>query len=107
MSSLATFTDANFNDEVTNAMTPVLVDFWAEWCGPCRMLTPILEQVATERAGKVKIGKVNVDENPQLSQQFKVSSIPMMAFFKDGKLVDQVVGLQSKEAIGKRLDAIG
>jgi thioredoxin 1 len=103
---LTTFTDANFQQELESSMTPVLVDFWAEWCGPCRMLTPILEQLATERAGKVKIGKVNIDENPALAASFKVQSIPMMAFFKDGKLVDQVVGLQSKDALGKRLDAM-
>jgi thioredoxin 1 len=104
--NLANLTDATFQEAIDNSLTPVLVDFWAEWCGPCRMLTPILEQIATEREGKVKIAKVNVDENPQLAQQFQVSSIPLMLFFKDGKVVDQALGLQSKAAIGNRLDAI-
>ena len=103
---LVTLTEANFKDEVENSTVPVLVDFWAEWCGPCRMLTPILEDLAKEQGAAVKIGKVNVDENPNLSAQFKVQSIPMMAFFKGGQHVDSVVGLQSKDALKKRLAAL-
>lgn len=104
--NLVTLTEANFQDEIENSMVPYLVDFWAEWCGPCKMLTPTLEALATEKAGKAKIGKVNVDENPNLAAQFGVRSIPMLVFFKDGQQKDVVVGVQSKDALAKRLDAI-
>ena len=104
--NLVTLPEANFQDEIDSALVPVIVDFWAEWCGPCRMLTPILEDLAKENAGAVKIGKVNVDENPNLSARFNVRSIPMLAFFKGGKQVDTVVGVQSKDALSKRLAAL-
>lgn len=99
-------TDSNFETEIAGATVPVLVDFWAEWCGPCRMLGPILDDLAKEQGDKVKIGKVNVDESPNLASQFSVRSIPMMVFFKDGKAVDTVVGVQSKDALTKRLAAL-
>jgi thioredoxin 1 len=104
---LVTLTDANFKDEVEASTVPVIVDFWAEWCGPCRMLTPILEELAGERAGKVKIGKVNVDEQQALAAQFSVRSIPMLVFFKNGKAVETTVGVQSKGALAAKLDALG
>jgi len=102
-----TLTEENFESEISASTVPVIVDFWAEWCGPCRMLGPILDDLAKEQSGKVKIGKVNVDESPNLAAQFSVRSIPMLVFFKDGKAVETVVGVQSKDALAKRLAALG
>ena len=104
--AVLTLTEANFESEISSSTVPVIVDFWAEWCGPCRMLGPILDDLAKGQDGKVKIGKVNVDESPNLSAQFSVRSIPMLVFFKDGKAVDTVVGVQSKDALSKRLAAL-
>ncbi len=103
---LVTLTEDNFTEEVKNSSVPVVVDFWAEWCGPCRMLTPILEELAKEQEGKVKVGKVNVDEATNLAAQFNVRSIPMLVFFKDGEQKDVVVGVQSKDAILRKLQAL-
>jgi thioredoxin 1 len=104
--SLVTLTEANFSSEVQKSTVPVIVDFWAEWCGPCRMLTPILEDLAKDKAGAVKIGKVNVDENPNLAAQFNVRSIPMLVFFKDGEAKETVVGVQSKDALSRKLESL-
>ena len=101
-----TFTEENFQTEISTSTVPVLVDFWAEWCGPCRMLGPILDDLAKEQEGKVKVGKVNVDVSQELAKQFSVKSIPMLLFFKDGKVADTVIGVQSKDALTKRLAAL-
>jgi thioredoxin 2 len=100
-------TDASFANDVVNASlsVPVLVDCWAPWCGPCRMIAPVLDQLAAESGGRYKIVKLNVDENPRTSAQFQIRSIPTMLIFKAGKLVDQIVGAVPKQAIAARLQA--
>ena len=100
------FTDNNFQADVMQASKPVLVDFWAEWCGPCRILGPVVEEIAKEYTDKAVIGKLNVDENMQTAQQFNVMSIPTIMIFKNGQMVKQFVGVQSKETITKELDKL-
>jgi len=89
----------NFQSDVLQAQEPVVVDFWAEWCGPCKMIAPALEEIATELGGKVKIAKVNVDENPELAAQFGVRSIPMLVMFKGGQVADTKIGAAPKTAL--------
>ena len=102
MSNATELTEQNFNDTVASGVT--LVDFWAEWCGPCRMLTPIIDELIGEYEGKATIAKVNVDEASELAQQFGVSSIPTLLVMKDGKEVNRFVGVTSKDNLGKALD---
>ena len=94
-----TITKNNFEAEVLRSEIPVLVDFWATWCGPCRMLAPVIGEIAEEYAGTVKVGKVNVDEEPELAMQFRVDSIPTAMLFKEGRLVNTTVGFRPKEQI--------
>jgi thioredoxin 1 len=100
-----TFTDADFDKDVLNSEVPVLVDFWAEWCGPCRMMGPTVDQVATDYAGKVKVGKLDVDSNPQTAARYGIRGIPTLLLFKGGKVIDQKVGAIGKPEFQKMLDS--
>ena len=97
-------TDQTFEQEVLQSATPVLLDFWAPWCGPCKALGPIIDELATEYKGRAIVAKVNVDHNPKLSQAFKVKSIPTLAFIKEGRLIEQMSGLVSKPNLAEMLD---
>jgi len=102
-----TLTDANFETEVLKSDKPVLVDFWAEWCGPCRMLGPVVDRLAESNQEKISVGKMNVDENQQTPQKYGIQGIPTLLFFKNGEKVNQLVGFQSEENIQKVIDELG
>ena len=104
--NILTLTQENFPAEVLQSPKPILVDFWAEWCGPCKMLTPILDELATEYEGRIRFGKVNVDEHQALAGQFGVQNIPTLLIFDKGQVVDQFVGLRSKRDLKARLDRV-
>jgi thioredoxin 1 len=99
-----TLTDGNFDQSVIKASQPVLVDFWAEWCGPCRRLAPTVDELATDYDGRVMVGKLNVDDNPNVASRFSIRGIPTLLLFKGGEIVEQVVGLADKSALKKLLD---
>ena len=105
MSKAFEVTDSSFESDVVEATTPVVVDFWAVWCGPCRMVAPIVDELATEYDGKVGFAKLNVDENPEVSMKYGIRSIPTLLVFKDGKPVDQIVGALPKKEMQKRVEA--
>jgi thioredoxin 1 len=106
MSHEIEFTDDNFEAEVLRSERPVLVDFWAPWCGPCKMIAPIVEELAQEYDGRVKVGKFNTDENQQIGMQYGIMSIPTLLIFKNGEIAAKIVGAQSKQAIASKLESV-
>ena len=99
-------TDDNFKKEVLESELPVLVDFWAEWCGPCRMIGPIIKEIAEEFAGKLKVGKLNVDENSNTASEYKILSIPTLMIFKNGKIITTIVGAQPKDSLVRKINEV-
>jgi thioredoxin 1 len=103
--NVLTLSAANFDQEVVKSPVPVLVDFWAEWCGPCKMIAPVLDELATDKAGKLKVGKVNVDDNQDLAGKFGIRAIPTLLLFKGGTVKEQMVGMVGKKDLEKKLAA--
>lgn len=101
-----TLTDSNFQEEVLNTNGAVLVDFTAVWCGPCRMIAPVIDELANEFEGRAKVGKLDVDNNPQVAMQYGIRSIPTLLYFKDGQVVDQLIGAASKKVLASKLEAL-
>lgn len=104
--NLLTLTETNFENEVLRSSVPVLVDFWAEWCGPCKMIAPILDEIAQEYDGRLKVGKVNIDDQQGLATQHGIRAIPTLLVFKNGEVADQIVGLKSKRDLKSNLDRL-
>ena len=104
MSSAAAVTDASFEEDVLKSDLPVLIDFWAPWCGPCRMVAPIVDEIATEFEGKIKVFKLNTDENPNVASQYGIRSIPTLMIFKNGEVVDRFVGVQPKKRLQEAIE---
>jgi len=105
-SETITLNESNFDRELAQDDKPMIVDFWAEWCGPCKMIAPMLDEIAREKAGAVKVAKVNVDDNQSLSFKYNIRAIPALLFFKNGQLRDQIIGVTSKKDLLGRLDAL-
>lgn len=103
--NVSTLSDATFDEEIASSTEPVLVDFWAEWCGPCKMIAPVLDEIAAENRGKIKIAKLNVDDNPDIARRFEVMSIPTMIVFKDGQPHKRMVGAKGKGQLLQELSA--
>ena len=104
--NITTLTQANFPDEVIKSPVPVLVDFWADWCGPCKMIAPVLDELANEFGSRVKIGKVNIDEHQSLAVEFGIRAIPTLLVFKNGQVAEQIVGMRSKKDLKASLDRV-
>jgi thioredoxin 1 len=104
--NIVVLNEGNFSEQVLKSTTPVVVDFWAEWCGPCKMIAPVLDELAGEYDGKVKIGKVNIDEFQQIAINYGINSIPTLLFFKNGQVADQVVGMRSKRDLKASFDRV-
>lgn len=104
MGMVAEISDRNFKSDVLESKEPVLVDFWAPWCGPCRMIAPMVEELANENKGTIKVTKINIDDNPEAAQNYGVSSIPTLMIFKDGEVVERMVGVQPKSRLQQALD---
>ncbi|MDQ1395285.1 MAG: thioredoxin 1 [Acidimicrobiaceae bacterium] len=103
--SILTLTDSTFDEEIKGSDEPVLVDFWAEWCGPCKMIAPVLEEIAGDSEGKLRVGKINVDENLELARRFEVMSIPTLILFKDGEPQHRIIGAKGKGQLLQELEA--
>ena len=104
--SIVELSDSSFESEVINSEKPVLVDFWAPWCGPCRALAPVIEEISTDFVDKLKVGKVNVDDNPEISMKFGIRSIPTLMVFKDGEVLEQIIGAVPKSEIERALEKV-
>ena len=106
MSQIISLKEQSWKDEVTNSELPVVVDFWAEWCAPCRIVAPILEEISKEYEGKIKVGKLNVDEDSTVAGEYRIMGIPTLLFFRSGEIVDKVVGVVPKKALQDKIEAI-